>query len=180
MTKYNPGYLTSKGAENDNGLTPAYAVIPLLKYIRAKKYKKILCPFDTPDSNYVKIMRENGLTVRSRHISEGKDFFDIYRTDCDLIVSNPPFSLKDSILKRLYFLNKPFAMLLPIPALQSTKRVPLFIKYGLQLLVFDRRICFYNPEDPGKLLKGVAFATGYFCKDLLPRDLVFETIKEEL
>ena len=32
----------------------------------------------------------------------------------DIIVSNPPFSLKDKVLERLYSFNKPFAILLPL------------------------------------------------------------------
>ena len=36
---------------NDEFYTPNYAIEPLLKYL--KPYSKILCPFDTIDSNYV-------------------------------------------------------------------------------------------------------------------------------
>lgn len=35
----------------------------------------------------------------------------------DLIVTNPPYSLKDEFLARAYFIGKPFAMLLPVDAL---------------------------------------------------------------
>lgn len=177
---YNKGVLTAEGADKDNGITPAYAVRPLIPYLKDAGYRKILCPFDTKDSMYVKVLSEAGFSVRHRHISEGKDFFRLAKTDADIIISNPPYSIKDKVLRKLYRLNKPFAMLLPITSLQSTKRTPLFRFYGLELMVFDRRICFYDADNPTKYLKGIAFSTAYFCKGLLPEKLVFELIKEDV
>ena len=175
---YNPGYMTAQ--KNDEGITPAYAVKTLIPYLAAKGYKTVLCPFDTYESNFYTVLTAAGYTVRCRHISYGQDFFRLKRSSADIIVSNPPFSLKDDVLAKLYELGNPFAMLLPITAIQSTKRVPLFKKNGLEILAFDRRISFSSPENPDKLLKGIAFATAYFCKDLLPKNLCFELLKEEL
>ena len=42
--------------------------------------------------------------------------------DYDYIISNPPFSKKDAILKKLYELNKPFAVLMPLNVLQGQRR----------------------------------------------------------
>lgn len=50
----NEGYLKAKRTpESDLVFTPAYAVKPLLKYI--KPNSTIWCPFDTSDSEFVKI-----------------------------------------------------------------------------------------------------------------------------
>lgn len=57
------------------------------------------------------------------HIDEDKNFFYYEPDNYDIIISNPPFSQKDDILKRLYELNKPYAMLLPIPSLQGQARM---------------------------------------------------------
>ena len=59
-------------------------------------------------SNYVKVLSEEGFKVIHSHIDEGKNFF-FYEPECeyDIIISNPPFSQKDNVLKRLYELNKP-------------------------------------------------------------------------
>jgi hypothetical protein len=54
---------------------------------------------------------------------------DYSKLEFDCIVSNPPFTLKDKILKKLYEIGKPFAVLLPIQSLQSKDRTPLFMKY---------------------------------------------------
>ena len=66
------------------------------------------------------IYEEAGYKVIRSHIDEGKNFF-YYEPEehYDVIISNPPFSCKDDVLKRLYELDKPYAMLLPIPALQG-------------------------------------------------------------
>ena len=133
----NIGYLKAKTDKaSDEVYTPAYAVKPILKYI--KQDSIVWCPFDTEESEYVKLIREAGHKVISSHIDEDKNFF-FYEPEehYDYIISNPPFSIKDEILARLYELNKPYAMLLPIPTLQGQKRFE-YIK-DCQALIFDKR-----------------------------------------
>ena len=84
---------------------------------------------------------------------------------------------KDEVLKRLYELGKPFAILLPLNSLQGVSRYKYF-KQGVQLLAFDKRIGFHNPENMQEFKKGSSFATAYFCKDILPQDLIVEELKE--
>lgn len=124
----NKGYLTAKTDKaSDEVYTPAYAVKPLLKYLNKgnKPSYTIWCPFDTEESEYVKLLRAAGHRVIATHIDNGQNFFTYEpEENYDFIISNPPFSLKDAILKRLNELNKPFAILLPLPALQGQKRFP--------------------------------------------------------
>jgi hypothetical protein len=55
----NKGYLTAKTDKaSDEVYTPSYAVKPVLKYI--KENSVIWCPFDTEDSEYVRVLREAG------------------------------------------------------------------------------------------------------------------------
>lgn len=115
----NQGYLKVKRtSETDEVYTPSYAVKPLLKYIKPNSI--IWCPFDDEKSEFVKTFLAGGHKVIYSHIKEGKNFFS-YEPDeeYDVIISNPPFSIKDDVLKRLEELNKPYAMLLPLPALQG-------------------------------------------------------------
>lgn len=91
----------------------------------------------------------------------------------DLIISNPPFSKKDQILKRLYELNNPFAVLLPLPTLQGQKRFK-YLK-DCQALIFDKRINFKKSKND-EVKKGVSFASIYICKNFLPKDLIFEEL----
>lgn len=175
----NKGYLTAKtNKESDEAYTPDYAVMPLLKYIKQLPSAPIIwCPFDKEDSAYVRIFRQNGLKVINTHIDNNKNFF-FYEPEeyYDIIISNPPFSCKDMILKRLYELDKPYAILLPVPSLQGQKRFQ-YMKNGLQILAFDKRINFYRDKEKTEIQKGVSFGTAYFCKNFLPRDLILEELK---
>lgn len=176
----NKGYLTAKTDKaSDEVYTPAYAVLPLLKYLEGYVNKPnctIWCPFDKEDSEYVKIFRANGYNVIATHIDDDKNFF-YYEPDeyYGFIISNPPFSCKDDIIKRLYELGKPYAILLPIPSLQGQKRFP-YMK-DCQALVFDKRINYYTTPEKKEIQKGVSFGSFYLCKDFLPNDLIFEELK---
>ena len=166
----NVGYLSSD--KNDNELyTPFYAVDHIIKYL--PKDKTIWLPFDEEWSAFNQRLIEEGFTVVRSSLSEGKDFFTYEPEQWDLIVSNPPFSIKDKVLKRLYELNKPFAVLLPLNSLQGKTRYQYF-KQGIQILTFDARICYHTKDDMKNIQKGSPFAKAYFGKDILPKDLIIE------
>ena len=55
------------GSQNDEFYTPNYAIIPLIKYLR--KHSIVWCPFDTQDSNFVKILEREGFIVIATHLS---------------------------------------------------------------------------------------------------------------
>lgn len=171
----NKGYLTAKtNKESDEVYTPSYAIKPLLKYI--SKDKIIWCPFDTENSEYVKILNNNGNKVIFSHIDNGQNFFEYEpEENYDLIISNPPFSIKDMIIQRLDELNKPYAILLPIPALQGQKRFP-YMK-NCQALIFDKRINYFKNKETKEIQKGISFGSFYLCRNFLPKDLIFEELK---
>ena len=160
----NKGYLTAKtDKESDEVYTPEYAVKPILEYIDKgnKKSYTIWCPFDKEDSNFVKLIREEGYKVICSHIDNGKNFFYYEPEESyDYIISNPPFSIKDDIIKRLYELDKPYAVLMPLNVLQGQKR-------------FN-----YLKDINGKkeIQKGVSFASIYLCRKFLPKDLIMKEL----
>ena len=170
----NKGYLTAKTDKaSDEVYTPRYAVEPIIKYI--PEGATIWCPFDTEDSEYVKVLREKGYAVIASHIDDGKNFF-YYEPEehYDVIISNPPFSIKDDILKRLYELNKRYAMLMPIPSLQGQKRFP-YMK-DCQALIFDKRINYFKDKETKTIQQGISFGSFYLCRNFLPQDLIFEEL----
>lgn len=169
----NIGYLQSD-KENNELYTPHYAVDPILKYI--PKDKIIWCPFDEEWSAFYRRLKEEGYNVVRSSLKDGQDFFTYEPDKWDMIVSNPPFSSKDKVLERLYSFKKPFAILLPLNSLQGKTRFKFFTQ-GIQLLSFDSRISFHKPDSMNIVIKGSPFATAYFCKDLLPRDLIVEELK---
>lgn len=94
---------------SDEWYTPRSAVVPIIEHL--KPNSRVLCPFDTENSNFVKELTERGFLVDQSHISEGIDFFSLPKPDVDYVVSNPPFSRFDEILNRLYEWGIPFAMI---------------------------------------------------------------------
>lgn len=175
----NIGYLTSDTtASGDEMYTPFYAVAPLVKHLKNSGYKTIWCPFDQEWSAYVRTFREEGFNVIQSSLADGKDFFE-YEPDesYDVIISNPPFSRKDEVLCRLDKLGKPFAILLPLNSLQGKSRFSVF-KTGIQLLSFDQRIGFHTPKSMEAPIEGSPFASAYFCRDFLLRDLIVERLNK--
>ena len=78
---------TKSRNENDEFYTPNYAIKPLLKYLKPNSY--IWCPFDLKESNFVKLLNENGHKVLSTHIDNGEDFFTYNPpSNIDYIISN--------------------------------------------------------------------------------------------
>lgn len=173
----NVGYLTAKSTkESDCMYTPYYAVDPILKYI--PKDKIIWCPFDDDWSAFYQSFKWGGWNVVNSNLKNNQDFFDYEPDKWDIIVSNPPFSMKDRVLKRLNDLNKPFAILLPLNSLQGANRYEFCFKNGIQLLTFDQRIGFHNDNNMNKTIEGSPFASGYFCRGVLPKDLIVESLKK--
>ncbi len=182
----NKGYLTAKtDKSSDEVYTPREAIIPLLRHLDNFRYKNpqqpldksetvIWCPFDQEDSEYVKVLNEVGYKVIHSHIDNGQNFFFFEPDNYDVIISNPPFSIKDDIIKRLYELNKPYAMLFPLPTLQGQKRFPYML--DCQVLTFDKRINYYKDKNTKKIQKGISFASIYLCRKFLKRDLIFEKL----
>ena len=92
----NKGYLTARTDKaSDEVYTPAYAVRPIVKYVDIfGRPSAVWCPFDTEESEYVKILREAGHKVIASHIDNGQNFFYYEPPEkYDCIISNPPFSI---------------------------------------------------------------------------------------
>lgn len=171
----NKGYLTcDRTSKGDEVYTPFYAVEPLLKYI-PKDYI-IWLPFDEKWSAFYQMFIEKGYKVIRSCLKDNQDFFNYEpKEKYDIIISNPPFSKKDKVLKRLYELNKPFMILLPMNSLQGKGRYNHF-KNGIQLLTFDSRIDYHTNNNFKTYTKGNHFASAYFCKNILPKDLIIEKL----
>ena len=149
---------TSKG---DECYTPVEAIEPLLPYL--SKENIIYEPTSGKSSSIVDYLQAQGLKVSS---SGDKDFLNDELPDFDVIVTNPPYSKKDKFINKCYTLGKPFALLLPVSAIQGKFRGNLFNKYGIELLVLNSRVDFTGKGSPH-------FGVAWFCWKLLPEKLIF-------
>lgn len=163
---------------NDECYTPDYAVFPLLKYLDKFKKKTIWCPFDTEESEYVKILTSAGFNVVYSHKDDGQNFYDFGDglfaqdlPDFDVLISNPPFHNKAMLVEKVIALGKPFALLLPMTWLNDSAPYRLFAQGGVELMLFDKRIKFKNCGNQP------SFGCGYYCRGILPEKIVFEKLE---
>ena len=170
----NIGYLTcNRTSSGDEVFTPFYAVEPLLEFL--PKDKIIWCPFDEEWSAFFRLFTEKGYQVIRSSLMERQDFFKYEPENWDILVSNPPFSKKNDVLKRAYELDKPFALLLPVNSIQSKKRFQIF-NNDIQMLVFDGRVDFHTQNNMQTFTKGNHFGSAYFCRNILPEKLVLRKL----
>ena len=158
---------------NDECWTPDYGVAPILEFIPEDKV--IWCPFDTQESEFVKQISRTNEVVYS-HIDSEQDFFNYEPTHWDMIVSNPPFKGKRKIFERALSFNKPFALLMTMTFMNEAAPVQLFEDRGLQLLLFDKRIEFVQPN--AKQRGKITFNSSYYCWNFLPNDIVMRRLRK--
>lgn len=60
-------------------------------------------------------------------------------------------------------------------SLQGKARYKYF-KNGIQLLAFDSRVDYHTNNNFKTYTKGNHFASAYFCRSLLPKDLIIEEL----
>ena len=120
--------------------------------------KAIWCPFYF-NGNHT--LRELDYEI----IHEDRDFFT-YTPEYDIIVDNPPFSIKKNILMKLKEIDKPFILIMPV----STICYNYFKAFkDIQIIVPSKRINF-APE----LGSSASFDTLFYCYKMnLPKDIIF-------
>lgn len=138
--------------DKDHIATPKYIVEIIFDLINIKSFRSIWFPFDNYDSEFKLKADELGLNYKATHKldNEQNDFFTTYPPkDCDLIISNPPFSQQNKILERTFKLIndgliKSFALLLPLSTLETPFRANMYEKYKdkLSIIIFKHRVKF--------------------------------------
>lgn len=109
-----------------------------------------------------KLMRQ--MVSNKYEVVSSDDFFNDF-PKYDILITNPPFSLKDKFLTEAYKRGKPFAILLPITSLEGLKRQELYKKNGIQILFPKKRIDFNGKKAPW-------FYCAWFCWKLNLPDIL--------
>jgi hypothetical protein len=151
---------TNKSLKDDDYETPLSAWQSIAHFL--PKDKTIWEPFYCRGTSG-EHLRSLGFKV----IHEPEDFFE--HNKGDVVVSNPPFSQKREILRRLKEMDKPFVLILPASVLGTQIISELFP--DIQVIIPKSRIQFVKN---GEATKGVWFASFFYCwKMNLPKDIVF-------
>lgn len=153
--------------------TPPEALWPLLPYL---KHDWLIWECSSGKGNLVFELNSKGFLTIGTDILTGHDFLTFQPKEFDCIITNPPFSLKQKFLERAYSLGKPFAFLLPLTTFEGKVRQELFKKYGVEVILFDKRINFETPSGKGS---GSWFATAWFTWGLnIGKQLTFVKYQE--
>jgi hypothetical protein len=142
----------------DDFNTPIKVWKDIEKYI--PKDKVIWCPFYNDGKHTL-------IDLQYNVIHEDKDFFEYEPEDYDIIVDNPPFSIKKKILKRLLILDKPFILIMPISTLCSK----YFKQYKdkIQIIIPPKRYNFIP-----QLKSSATFDTFFYCYKMnLEKDILW-------
>jgi hypothetical protein len=160
--------LPKRRVYSDDFQTPDWVVDYLVPYLRREW---VIWECAKGRGNLVRALERKGFKVIGTDIREGYDFLSWEAEGYDCIVTNPPYSLKDEFLERCYELRKPFALLLPLTALETRRRQRLFKEYGVEVIVLPRRVNFEVPSGRGSRCW---FPVGWFTDWLgIGRQLIF-------
>ena len=152
---------TGNNKQSDECYTPIEAIKPIVQYLDKKKsWYEPTSLISKNIVNYLNLVDINTIEAKD------EDFLTSFYKDYDAIITNPPYSIKDKFIEKCYNTGKPFALLLPVSALQGQKRGMLFSKYGLELLVLNKRIDFTGKGSPH-------FGVAWFCHNILPKEIIF-------
>ena len=149
--------------------TPPAALAPLFQYLRKEWTIWEPC---CGGGNISAVLESQGFKVLSSDLNKGenrRDFLsrpnamfpeeDERFKKFDCVITNPPYSKKNEFLETCYKIGKPFALLLPLTALESQERQALYKKYGMELILFDKRVAF---EMDNKSKSAPWFAAAWF------------------
>ena len=142
--------------------TPKTAILPIKPYI-PEGVKTILEPTHGKGA-ISNLLEEWGYTV----IKQDKypktddtieaDFLTDEIPECDMIVFNPPFSLKTEFLKRACESGKPFIFICPVTVIETHKRFTLFREHKLSVLNLPNRTNYMSEKgNTGESVKGKAY-----------------------
>tara|TARA_R110000824_G_scaffold231517_1_gene419408 strand:- start:14056 stop:14514 length:459 start_codon:yes stop_codon:yes gene_type:complete len=148
-------YSQCQPSVNDDCITPISVWKDIEQYI--PNDKEIWCPFYCNGDHKLK---ELGYDI----IHNEEDFFLHDRGE--VIIDNPPFSIKRKILERMLILDKPFILIMPVSTLCYNYFKPF---KDIQVIVPPKRINF-APH----LKSNASFDCLYYCYKMnLYRDIIF-------
>ena len=160
----------TKNAYSDEWYTSRATVETMLDIFPCNDTDTILCPFDSEDSQFVKVLQERGHKV----IYGIRDFLENEREpySFDCIYTNPPFSLKTDVIGRCIATGKKCTLVLPLDSLGGIKRHELYKKTNLFVYVPSKRINYYDEQ--GRKRNGASFHSIFLQLNADKNGIIYE------
>ena len=150
MTRYN-------GKASDDYNTPQNAWEDILPYV--PKGSKLWLPFYNDGSAKALLLELGCQNV----FHENVDFFNYEPESWDVLVDNPPFSVKRALLKRCLAFKKPVALLMPLDTLERNYFATMVRDQDFTLLI---------PKVRYKYVKYPPFRSCWFLFNFNMRDTI--------
>lgn len=163
----------TKNLYSDEWYTSQETVNKAIELLNPNPNSLILCPFDSKNSLFVKTLEVMEHSV----IYAIDDFIDGQFRLCDYIITNPPFSIKDKVIKKVYEYGVKAVLIMPIDALGGVKRHEMYREYGYpSVYVPARRISYF--DESGQLRKGSSFHSVIMSFNQGKSELIWEETHE--
>jgi hypothetical protein len=138
-------YLTGN-ALSDEWYTPKFIVDKCIDIVKNKLGGgTTLLPFDTNKSVFVKELKN----INCDMCYGITDFLSDNKYDCSLIMTNPPFSLKEKVFEKCLEYNKDFILVLPETFIFSVGFYDLLEKYNFHYKLYSPKQRVYFIDENG-------------------------------
>lgn len=170
-------------SKSDLFYTPLWIIDILIPYIPKPKGNigydvgmPIIWECACGEGHIVKRLEHYGYEVTGTDITDdGDNDFIVHSNwvDFDIIITNPPFSSKDAFIRKCIEYKKPFALLLPLTALEGKTRSKLWQQCkDLTVIIPDKRCDYTSPE--GEKTGSPNFCSAWFCNGFnIGKQLIF-------
>lgn len=131
---------------SDEWYTPQFIVDKCVEIYQKQLYgkpPKILLPYDTENSLFVKTLKDKDITYGIRDFLENDYNYDV-------LITNPPFSLKEKVFEKCLQNGKHFILVLPETFVFSVKFFDLLEKYKFNYKIYSPKQRVYFIDENGK------------------------------
>jgi hypothetical protein len=128
---------------SDEWYTGEHTVRLCYEILKPTQGSTVMLPFDSEGSQFVKVGKELGFKL----IYGIRDFLESSDYQFDYLVTNPPFSLKDKVIAKVYEYKKPSTLVLPLDTMGGVARHSMFKTYGHpEIYIPTRRISYFDED----------------------------------
>ena len=157
-------FQTKTFAKDDEYMTPYYAWKNIEKYLPKDK---VIWEAFYGDGTSKNSLNKLGCT---NVIHKDIDFFE--HNLGEVIISNPPFTLKKKVLYRLAEIDKPFILIMPCSTITTQYFRKTFSNKNIQIIIPRSRIQFFR-KNTDKTINRCNFDCFYYCYKMnLPKDIL--------